>query len=498
MALKTGDLIPAPKFEFIPEALKQHTNWLLWKAKPIKDKPIEATKVPVTINGKEFFGWTNPKNLYSFNQVETAYKSGDFDGIGFVLVETDFICIDLDNNSSTKNISDELKDLISYGYSELSPSGNGYHIWIKGKKPEGMGKIGYTSSGEKLEVFGGSGWLTVTGETEWPVSLPEPIWNQSLVNDLFRFYFKDRTRKKRTTKIIERDSSSFADLEIIKEEMFNSRNGHKIRELWNGNTSMHGGDHSVADLALCGYLATYTQGDFSKIDILFRQSGLYRSKWDEQRGETTYGNLTISKAVEGRSVESYTNTKEHVPDQHPGEIRKGKEIGDEKEIKHDLNYMNDELMEIFFEHNKKHEELNQAFVEQIELQHKIFGDHLNKLKHDITKTIKSSIKESHKRQQEDVDSVDSKNTEYTEIIIFMNKFVEQQEQLIEFNKLLIKRVDQQLLKRLDEQQEYIIKVLEQRNKQLATVLKENLKVINMLPSNSKPDRKGFLARVFGR
>ena len=34
-----------------------------------------------------------------------------------------------------------------------------------------------------------------------------------------------------------------------------------------------------------------------QVDRLFRQSALYRDKWDEQRGADTYGNLTVMKAV---------------------------------------------------------------------------------------------------------------------------------------------------------------------------------------------------------
>ncbi|WP_420490753.1 phage NrS-1 polymerase family protein [Neobacillus drentensis] len=54
--------------------------------------------------------------------------------------------------------------------------------------------------------------------------------------------------------------------------MFNARNGQRIRALWNGDTSMHNGDHFAADLALCSYLVFYTNGEYSTMDVLFRQS----------------------------------------------------------------------------------------------------------------------------------------------------------------------------------------------------------------------------------
>jgi putative DNA primase/helicase len=128
MSIKTGDKILPPEFQNIPEELKCSPHWLLWKAMPRMDKPEEATKVPVTIEGKKFYGWNDPNNLYSFEEVEKAFQTGSFTGIGFALAGTDFICIDLDNNVSADNISEELMNLTLLGYAEVSPSCNGFHI----------------------------------------------------------------------------------------------------------------------------------------------------------------------------------------------------------------------------------------------------------------------------------------------------------------------------------------------------------------------------------
>jgi hypothetical protein len=78
-------------------------------------------------------------------------------------------------------------------------------------------------------------------------------------------------------------------------------NGDKFRGLWNGDSGPYNGDESAADLALCDVLAFWCSGDAVRIDSLFRQSGLMRGKWDERRGEQTYGQRTIRKALEGRT-----------------------------------------------------------------------------------------------------------------------------------------------------------------------------------------------------
>jgi putative DNA primase/helicase len=87
------------------------------------------------------------------------------------------------------------------------------------------------------------------------------------------------------------------DRELL-ERAFTAKNGTEFTRLWNGDTSGQT-SHSEADLALCSHLAYWTGGDAARIDSLFRRSGLYRNKWDERRGDQTYGERTIGKANGG-------------------------------------------------------------------------------------------------------------------------------------------------------------------------------------------------------
>lgn len=82
-------------------------------------------------------------------------------------------------------------------------------------------------------------------------------------------------------------------------------NGAKFHALWSGDTSGYPSS-SEADQALTNILAFWTK-DQSQIDRLFRQSGLYRQKWDEkhQAGGATYGQMTIEKALAG-VTDTYT------------------------------------------------------------------------------------------------------------------------------------------------------------------------------------------------
>jgi hypothetical protein len=81
-------------------------------------------------------------------------------------------------------------------------------------------------------------------------------------------------------------------------------------KLFNGSTDMHNGDHSSADMALTGLLAKHGLTAY-EADQVFRASCLYRPKWDELRGEQTYGDRTIAKAykdVKERITENPLNS----------------------------------------------------------------------------------------------------------------------------------------------------------------------------------------------
>ena len=89
-----------------------------------------------------------------------------------------------------------------------------------------------------------------------------------------------------------------------------SKNGDKIQRLFNGDYSDYP-SQSDADQALCNFLAFWFNKDYSRIDAIFRQSGLFRQKWDEKHysdGEA-YGQHTINKAIADTS-DTFQNFKE--------------------------------------------------------------------------------------------------------------------------------------------------------------------------------------------
>lgn len=85
------------------------------------------------------------------------------------------------------------------------------------------------------------------------------------------------------------------------EQMFRSKYGDKIRRLYNGITTDYA-TPSEADLGFCGHLKFFTGNNSAWVDRLFRQSGLYRDKWEQPDSEYgTYGQRTIARAKSGQT-----------------------------------------------------------------------------------------------------------------------------------------------------------------------------------------------------
>jgi hypothetical protein len=79
-----------------------------------------------------------------------------------------------------------------------------------------------------------------------------------------------------------------------------SKDGEAFKALWDGAWSGKYKSQSEADFALCRKLAFWSGRNETQVDSLFRQSGLYREKWDKQHSASgaTYGETTISRACE--------------------------------------------------------------------------------------------------------------------------------------------------------------------------------------------------------
>ena len=192
-------------------------------------------------------------------------------------------------------------------YTEISPSGTGFHVLIEGELPDGRNRRG------SIELYDTARFFTVTSDflEETPGRVAR---RQDALEAIHREYVQgtDTGAKSEsgnrgvTSEQVSTDKTVDIGVDLEDEELLekarNASNGSKFERLWNGNTAGYE-SQSEADMALCCLLAFWTGGDHTRVYRLFRQSGLLREKWDDVHyGDgSTYGEKTIERALANTS-----------------------------------------------------------------------------------------------------------------------------------------------------------------------------------------------------
>jgi hypothetical protein len=290
--------------ENIPPALTDLDLWILWRYVWINDKQ-KWDKPPLNANGHEI-SITDTANWLTFAEALAVYQQGSFDGIGIVLTGNENItAVDLDKCLDDTWPHEFITGLDSY--TELSPSGNGYHIFVTAKKPDGMGCKSKNFHESKVEVYDKGRYLTVTGQRV--EGTPQDIQGrQKQIESIFA-PLMPKPRQKPPTQP-QRAIVTGSEDDIVQAMFKVCRNSES---LFHGNGCE---DASADDLALCNHLAFMTGSDAGPMDQLFRKSGLYRDKWDKKHRAdgATYGQMTIEKAIEGTKNAFEWNRAPAVPD----------------------------------------------------------------------------------------------------------------------------------------------------------------------------------------
>jgi hypothetical protein len=282
------------EYESIPTELKALDQWVCWKYVERDGKP---TKLPVNPRTGGPASSTDPFTWASFDKAVEVYEGGLGDGIGFVVTGGDpFVGIDLDKcrDPETGEVEPWALEIVDSqcSYSEVTVSGLGLRVWDKAELPPSGRKKG------NIEMYDRARFFTITGKHL--EGTPQTIEDRHVqLSKLHSDVFGNREKNKPGNQVAI-GTYPLSDNEVI-ERANRATNGEKFEQLWNGIWEEQYPSQSEAELALCNFLLFHTKGDTGRTDALFRQSGLMRQKWDEPRGDRTYGQMTIEKALDGGS-----------------------------------------------------------------------------------------------------------------------------------------------------------------------------------------------------
>lgn len=164
--------------EIIPPALANSSQWIVWSYEAAGRKngkfgvdkvPYQARNPSLKASRSDVSDWADLATV-----VQCASVNPDIDGIGYFFSENDgLIGIDFDNcrDPKTSRIRKEYQFWIDKldGYAEVSPSGTGVKVWVKGivdnrcfKNDESTGFRIPNFAGGVIEVYRRGQYFTVT------------------------------------------------------------------------------------------------------------------------------------------------------------------------------------------------------------------------------------------------------------------------------------------------------------------------------------------------
>ena len=293
--------------ENIPQVLRDRPQWVVWR---FEQRSGRFTKVPYGVRSSQAASSTDSATWSTYEEVVRSYQRGGFTGIGYVFSAEDEFCgIDLDNSRDPETgvlkpwAQQIVNDLDSY--TEVSPSGRGVKVFIKGGKPGDRCRRKHHDG--EVEIYDKDRFFTLTG---WRVDSASCDINerQDALAILYTQVFGPPTGSQQleqvdvgTTPAVEVPEpvrmTDEAVLRLASSPRRREGKGEKFDALWNGRSDDYFNSASEADASLVFTLAYYTK-DRDQLDRLFRRSKLFREKWDEQHGNKTYGQRTIDKALE--------------------------------------------------------------------------------------------------------------------------------------------------------------------------------------------------------
>jgi len=363
----------------IPDTIRAFEQWICWREDDRDGKPTKVPIKPYRTSGTPFASATDPETWRGFETALTYHRESTSrtDGVGFVFdPEAGIVGVDLDNcrGADSEEIEKWAADIVDRlnSYTEISPSGTGIHVLIKGELPPGRNRRG------DVEIYDRDRFFTVTGShvTETPqevarrqdallavhhefvqttgddetTTLTEATEraasngasqdgddDEALVDEsapvqpvgpnsgLRRKFGQDQPAVNdpaleaalhglppgeipepvpRTIDEVAGPGVDLSDSDILKRATA-SKSGETIQALLDGDSSLWSErgsrypSQSEADMGLCFFLGFWTGGDPERIDRLFRDSGLYREKWDRRHygNGATYGTVCIARTL---------------------------------------------------------------------------------------------------------------------------------------------------------------------------------------------------------
>ena len=281
-----------------PKELTALKQWICWRLEP-DAKGGRPNKTPYDPHTGRKASSTNPATWGTLAEAEAACAKCLYTGVGFVFTKGGGIVgVDIDHcrDAKTGALNDTATAILASAatYTEISPSGEGLHLFLRGELPEGGNKN--TKNG--VEMYGHSRYFTMTGNRL--ANTPDAIAEDSAaLRWIHETYVQAQKKPARKSRKRGGQPVPLSDDEVLEKAAMTDK-GDLFAALMAGDWQGRYASQSEADMALCCKLAFWTGKNREQMDRLFRQSKLYRDKWDKPHhaNGATYGEETLDRAME--------------------------------------------------------------------------------------------------------------------------------------------------------------------------------------------------------
>jgi putative DNA primase/helicase len=150
-------------------------RYVVWR---YEERVGKSAKIPHVADGTGArASSTDPSTWRGFEAAERVFLAGGYDGVGFVFSPGDpYAGVDLDDCRDPESAALEAwaRELVATleGYAEVSPSGTGVHVIVRGAAPN--------RQDGKVEAYSSGRYFTVTGRAISGHGLPPPERQEGL------------------------------------------------------------------------------------------------------------------------------------------------------------------------------------------------------------------------------------------------------------------------------------------------------------------------------
>ena len=277
--------------------MKKLKRFVGWRKQELNGK---TAKFPYSLIDGKSKDWNREERWMDFNEAKKQNCP-----LGFVLTEEDrIVCADLDKAIEGGKLTDLAQDVVEHfsgTYMEISQSGRGLHIFVKGKIPNNL-----NLSSQGIEIYKNNRYIALTGNIgngELFAKSNKFLYLQAELDELYeKWAQKKPSINQQILKFKNENSNHYNSAEDLSADeilLTMYRTNKKARQLISGVSLT--GDHSRDDFIFLVLARNYTSGNPYLMKELFLMTPLNRlgsqAKRKDDRKYIEYLENSIEKVL---------------------------------------------------------------------------------------------------------------------------------------------------------------------------------------------------------